>query len=567
MIINHNMNAMNAHRNMMNNTNKAGKSMEKLSSGLRINRAGDDAAGLAISEKMRSQIRGLDQAARNGQDGISMIQTAEGALNETQSILQRMRELADQSANGTNTDADRSSIQDEMNQLTSEINRIGNTTEFNTQKVLNGGMASTDGAKITDATSAQLAGATAFAGADTTGMAVSIKVDGKTFDFSSMLNTDHTATTVDEMVSLIGDVTSGGVKFSDLVNVTNNAGSIEFSAKSSGASSSLEITVGAGNDDAAVIFGYADAATANAVGEVKGDPTTMERAGIEAAAALSASDKTIAANSTFEIAVGTESAVEINLGSTAKTYDTQNADTNVAKAAMQDLIKDVNAALQDAGLGDKVTASLSKDDKLQFISETGKDIVLTDGTNTPLNTSFGITVATDTITNVEQVVGPGAQGSGFSTSFQIGANKGQTMSLNINDMRASALGITGNAGQSGFTAENAVTNGTTDVMAEAALNVSSKEDASNAIETLDAAIASVSSERGKLGSVQNRLEHTINNLNTSSENLTAAESRVRDVDMAKEMLNFSKENILQQAAQAMLAQAKQAPQGVLQLLR
>lgn len=138
MIINHNMNAMNAHRNMAMNTNAAGKSMEKLSSGLRINRAGDDAAGLAISEKMRGQIRGFDQASRNGQDSISLIQTAEGALNETHSILQRMRELAVQSANDTNTSTDRTSIQDEIKQLTQEVNRIANTTEFNTKKLLNG---------------------------------------------------------------------------------------------------------------------------------------------------------------------------------------------------------------------------------------------------------------------------------------------------------------------------------------------------------------------------------------------------------------------------------------------
>ena len=138
MIINHNMNALNAHRNMTSNTSSAGKSMEKLSSGLRINRAGDDAAGLAISEKMRGQIRGLDQATRNSQDGISLIQTAEGALTETHSILQRMRELSVQSSNDTNVNADRTAIQDEMNQLTSKIDRIANNTEFNTQNLLDG---------------------------------------------------------------------------------------------------------------------------------------------------------------------------------------------------------------------------------------------------------------------------------------------------------------------------------------------------------------------------------------------------------------------------------------------
>ena len=188
MIINHNMNALNAHRNMgVNNTN-AGKSMEKLSSGLRINRAGDDAAGLAISEKMRGQIRGLTQASRNASDGISLVQTAEGALNETTNILQRMREISVQSANSTNTETDRAALQEELNQLTTEINRIGNTTEFNTQKLLNGGAGSSSSANVTDATSAKVTGGVASTIADVTGADVKIKVDGTTFDVSSVIN-------------------------------------------------------------------------------------------------------------------------------------------------------------------------------------------------------------------------------------------------------------------------------------------------------------------------------------------------------------------------------------------
>ena len=274
MIINHNMNALNAHRNMGINTNSAGKSMEKLSSGLRINRAGDDAAGLSISEKMRGQIRGLDQASRNSQDGISMIQTAEGALNETHSILQRMRELAVQASNDTNVTADRDSIKEELNALTEEITRIASQTEFNTQKM--------------------------------------------------------------------------------------------FSAASTG------------------------------------------------------------------------------------------------------------------------------------------------------------------------------------VTLQVGANCGQTISVTFSGMAASNLGVTS---------------------ANVSNKVSTSADATIAICTINNAITQVSTERSKLGAVQNRLEHTIANVNNASENLTAAESRVRDVDMAKEMMTFSKNNILQQAAQAMLAQANQQPQGVLQLLR
>lgn len=276
MIINHNMNAMNAHRNMGMNTTAAGKSMEKLSSGLRINRAGDDAAGLSISEKMRGQIRGLDQASRNSADGISMIQTAEGALNETQSILQRMRELSVQAANDTNVTTDRAAIQEELTSLTTEIDRIAKTTQFNEKNLLNGDLA----------------------------------VSG--------------------------------------------------------------------------------------------------------------------------------------------------------------------------------------------------------------------------------------------ANLQIGANNSAdlTLEIKIDNMGSASLGI-----------------------AAASVNVTSNSFAAASIENVNEAIKKVSTQRSKLGANQNRLEHTIANLDNASENLTAAESRVRDVDMAKEMMAFSKNNILNQAAQAMLAQANQQPQGVLQLLR
>nr|WP_010196998.1 flagellin [Bacillus sp. m3-13] len=463
-----------------------------------------------------------------------MIQTAEGALNETHDILQRMRELANQSSNGTATDSDRTAMQDELNQLTSEVNRIGNTTEFNTQKLLNGGVGSSDGAKITNATSAEIAEGTAWVAADITGATASIKVNGTTFDISDVVNqtwsSDYKGTggagTANDFVNELKNVTSGGVKLSEVVDITNNGGSIEFSVKSQGASSSIEVSTA--SDPSAVMLGFADAAATGTLGEVKGDPTTMERHGIEFAGTLDTADVAFSKGDTFEITVGNESAVTVTLNEGAYKTNT-GADDNEKQAAMENLVKDINAALQEAGISDKVTASLSKDNTLQFVSETGKDIALTDGTGTPLaDAQF----SSETVGNIEQVVGPGAQGSGFNTKFQIGANTGQSMSLNINDMRSSALGLTGNAGQSGYTASNSVTNGTNDVQSEAALNISNKESASKSIEVIDNAISKVSSERGKLGAVQNRLEHTINNLGTSSENLTAAESRIRDVDYA-----------------------------------
>jgi flagellin len=399
MRINHNIAALNTYR-QLNSANVAqGKSMEKLSSGLRINRAGDDAAGLAISEKMRGQIRGLDQAGKNSQDAISLIQTAEGALNETHDILQRMRELANQAANDTNTTSDRGEIQKEINSLTSEINRIGNTTEFNTQKLLNG---EKDGAGS--------AAVAAVQGKFSVGVTDPVTA-GITIDGTNVKAADLTA-----LATAIGADATLGAKFTAAVGTGADAGKIILTQKA-GQESASEPTVAGGN-------------------------ITTQTAGV------------------------------------------------VAKAA--------------------VAADESK-----------------------------------------------------SLKFQIGANESQSLTLDIADMRASALGLT----TAGTGDKLAVTDGTSNETKEQALDVSTHASASAAVTTIQKAIDTVSAERSKLGANQNRLEHTINNLNTSSENLTAAESRIRDVDMAKEMMNQTKNSILSQAAQAMLAQANQQPQGVLQLLR
>ncbi|MFB5166827.1 flagellin [Parageobacillus toebii] len=368
MRINHNIAALNTYRQLAFNNTQAAKNIEKLSSGLRINRAGDDAAGLAISEKMRGQIRGLEQASRNAQDAISLIQTAEGALNETHSILQRMRELAVQAANDTNTSTDRQAIQDEITQLVSEIDRIANTTEFNETKLLNGGL----GSKLNTATSV-----------------------------SDMLT-----------VSGVGDVKITGAKAGTYT--------LTFSAATTGFDVKLEID----------------------------------------------------SNTTQTIHVANSTGI---------------------------------TALNFTDLGITVKGNPGGFD-LSNVNNTAIEIL-----------------------------------SGAAT-FHIGANEGQNLQLGINDMGASALGVSG-------------------------IDITVQSNANAAITTIQNAIQLVSSERSKLGAVQNRLEHTINNLGTSAENLTAAESRIRDVDMAKEMMEFTKNNILTQAAQAMLAQANQQPQGVLQLLR
>ncbi len=394
MIINHNIAALNTYRQLSNNNVMGQKSLEKLSSGLRINRAGDDAAGLAISEKMRGQIRGLDQASRNAQDSISLIQTAEGALNETHSILQRMRELAVQASNDTNTKVDRDEIQKEINQLTSEINRIGNTNEFNTQKLLNGEKAST-------------------------------------------------YTSQSEMVFDLANMDSGSV-------------------------------------------------------------TVM--------------------------------GIEID-------FDTDESTTAGAIKTAIDA---------DAVLSEKYTVSVTDSVVTVTTIENGPS------TGMVADLSGAVNIADDEVTITE-----GDKDDSNILSFQIGANENQSMRLEISDMRANALGIT----TAGTSAALGVTDGISNEIQEQALDISTHENAADAVTRIQAAIDQVSGERSKLGAVQNRLEHTINNLGTSAENLTAAESRIRDVDMAKEMMEFTKMNILAQAAQAMLAQANQQPQGVLQLLR
>lgn len=407
MIINHNLSAMNAHRNMASNTNASSKSMEKLSSGLRINRAGDDAAGLAISEKMRGQIRGLDQASRNSQDSISMIQTAEGALNETHSILQRMRELAVQGSNDTNTSVDRTSIQDEINQLTKEVDRIANTTEFNTKKLLNGDLQGITGAKAgvvdkeaTFANGTVKLGAVTNASLATSTDVIRINITKDTFtDGSSLATTGVLSTGMFSVSTVLGNINKADVLVSGGTNIV---------IKSAG---------GTGNDITVAL---------------------------------------------------------------------------------------TNAQMMALKSGDTITLSLQKAEAAQ----------------------------TDSSKQVRA---------------QIGANAGQELGIGISDMGSEALGIR-------------KTNGD-------ALDLTTQTSSSGAIKLINNAIERVSTERSKLGAIQNRLEHTINNLNTSSENLQSSESRIRDVDMAKEMTNYSKNNILTQAAQAMLAQAKSAPEQVLQLLR
>lgn len=418
MIVQHNMSSMNANRNLGITSGQLSKSTEKLSSGYKINRAGDDAAGLAISEKMRGQIRGLDQASANSQDGISLIQTAEGALTETHSILQRMRELAVQAASDTNTDDDRNQIQNEIDQLTQEVDRIAVTTEFNTKKLLDGSRTGAVNAK-----------------------------SGSTTVEGTFANSNVTATIDKNNVSLAG--------FTDVIR-------IEITKDLTGTS-------------------------------LSGGSTSETNFKITDLFGKSITDNFIVSEGGNILILGVS-----NFGTT----NTGLTDTNATT------IKIDNVNLLKAG--DVITITVGEMTSTKSAA-TGEDAL----------------------------------------RLQVGANAGQEVSLGINSMKAKDLDIVQTkAGKVGK-----------------ALDLTSQATASLAVNAYDMAIQKVSTERAKMGAMQNRLEHTISNLDTSAENLQAAESRIRDTDMAKEMTQYSKSNILMQAGQSMLAQANQSTQGVLSLLQ
>ena len=512
MIINHNMNALNAHRNMNVNNTAAGKSMEKLSSGLRINRAGDDAAGLAISEKMRGQIRGLTQASRNASDGISMIQTAEGALNETQNILQRMRELSVQSSNDTNTDADRQSIQKEIEQLTEEIDRIGNNTEFNTQSLLKG-----DGS--TKLESSGIVIPKMKAGTDTTTTEVNVKITAKDGNTKQGVKLEINGESIDVDVTGAQNNTSANDNATALADKLQEA--IEkkdllkgqYKVTVTGADITIEALKGGDFEGAKGSIKVVNKTYIDTIDEKAG------KTDVATAASVTIDLTNMAAKKDNLYGKG------ITIGNTQiEFYD----------------------ASEGQYTGDAVGVDISRvttDDELvnAIIKQAGNKIegatISVGGKNAELVISSTTKGANSTV-NVED----GAKNDGFEATFQVGANSNQTISISIGDMRADALGVKN-------------------------VDLTTAKGSQGATATIQAAIEKVSTERAGLGAVQNRLEYTISNLDNTAENLTSAESTLRDVDMAKEMMTFSKNNILNQAAQAMLAQANQQPQNVLSLLR
>ncbi|PUU88175.1 flagellin [Halanaerobium sp.] len=784
MRINTNVAALNSYNQLNNTNNNLSKSLERLSSGKRINGAADDAAGLAISEKMNSQTRGLAQAQRNSQDGISMIQTAEGALKETHSILQRMRELSVQAANDTNTNEDRAEIQNEINQLNDEIDRIGNTTEFNTKKLLNGNISvatssNNDSLNVENTTTdtkdgvysvdySNIATKASVGNVDTAVSALTqdatVNVNGTEID---LLQNDNAGDVVDKInnkseatgvTATVGD--NGGIKLvsnergadqkidvtasnqtmrelglvdnsgadmdttttslsdvgtdstgfingaeadSDgtglsLVNTDNNAEglstdlsvkenagtesfvfdnsngpstftingtdveiakgtdidtavdqinersselgvtaskdsngelqlasnikgedaefdvtyqqsySFEYTSDAADADISLQgvladgsagaatvATITGGSDiDAAITTINADSGTTGVQASKSddGNSIVLESVGLnsesgtnqvvvangtaQTASVLGATVGTYAQNSeaaqsvegSIDETVGTSATSTSNSISIADTDSTslstlgtfgatdtftvqgttadgtsgESKEYTVGSLTLDGLASAINADSDTTGVKAEISGTAS-DYTIELSSvDTGADasLTVTDGTGTPIADN-GLTTGTIQNGNNGSADGSVTVSNENVLSFQIGANENQNMNIDIKDMRSESLGVSN-------------------------IDVTTAEGAGEAISTIDEAIGNVSSERSKLGAFQNRLDHTINNLNTSEENLTAAESRISDVDMAREMMNMSKQQILSQAGTAMLAQANQLPQGVLQLL-
>ena len=708
MVVQHNMSAMNANRMLGITTNSLSKSTEKLSSGYRINRAADDAAGLAISEKMRGQIRGLNKASSNAQDGISMIQTAEGALTETHSILQRMRELAVQASNDTATDDDRTQIQNEIDQLTQEVDRIANTTEFNTKKLLDGskkgGVSEKAGSIKTDSSfkNSYVSATVTTDGSAKSGITDVIRLEVNT-DFTEGQSTKGQQKLSDDMIKKINDIVKSttAISLDNVLQETANPSKVTGAYK---ATNSTSENIKAAADDAKKQLATLQAAANNSAMAVETNSSSVEKtvdnilkiandtkttsgetilksgvtkedltkAIVDYKNAMVADGKHTddAADGTSDnIAAAKKALTDLLTTSTAKSGGSLNAatpdlipstmksdnvtgnavtavaasaitsgtttldaiaqditgalDTYIANMAGVEIVNNVNnanvAQMQEVSdvlnntdlstaivdynkaLNDQTTvngnaastdkakaeakakvdtakANLDKlntssspisvtdlfggsdasnftiaskvDDNnnltINIKNKSGDDTVITIANANQLKSGDTLTITSQAMVETEQ-----AKAGKDALRLQIGANSGQEMYLGINSMKASDLSIVQTKeGKEGD-----------------ALEVTKQASAAMAINAYDMAIQKVSTERAKMGAVQNRLEHTIQNLDTASENTQTAESRIRDTDMAEEMVNYSSSNILSQAGQSMLAQAKNSTQGILSLLQ
>ncbi len=543
----HNIPALFTYNSLSTTNDQLQKSINKLSTGLRINSAADDAAGLAISEKMRGQIRGLDMAVRNAQDGISMIQTAEGALNETQSILQRMRELSVQAANDTLTANDRQAIQLEIDQLKEEIDRIANTTQFNKKKLLDGSASilwSTDTPDTKVFVRGGLRQVDAYGQKTALEGNYKVTIEAQEIGQGQVLKTDifklkHGSATE------IGQVASSVSKLYDIDKFWDANGKFMLDDPQT-----LTLVMGDGQQRSVTI--YADDTLASLAEKLGGAIQDMQSAYVSTAAVTAGNlvqyvapgSATTSGNLTVEGTIVISSAVVGKAGEI-----TFIGDEDLLKALSLSQVQEskenrFTVTVTDAHSGDSVAEASVTGNLLVGIVHENVDVEF--NSMADVTVSWSITNGNWSFKQISS--GPTDAFTTYihladnTTVFQIGANEGEDMGVDLGDMSVRSLGIH-------------------------RVLVTDRESAARSISIIDGAIDKVSSQRAKLGAYQNRLEHTINNLTTASQNLTAAESRIRDLDMAQEMMNFTKLQILMQAGNAMLAQANILPQAVLQLLR
>ncbi len=540
MVVQHNMQAMNANRMLNVTTSTQSKATEKLSSGYKINRAADDAAGLTISEKMRKQIKGLDRASTNAEDGVSSVQTAEGALTEVHSMLQRMNELAVQASNGTNSESDRSAIQDEISQLTTEIDRVSETTKFNETYLLKGDANGGTTQNTIKAHDAGLAGKLTGVGTGSATFTANALANGSKVTIAGKEYTIDTAAATNPSIEGLTDAEAAA--FGKEVGAT----------AATKAKTEIDLTGWGQTGDTIKVDGTEYTKDANAT---IGDIVTAVNAKFVAdgkafTASANGNKLVIEANDAGQktaIAIADAKANGATVNATATNGADAARGTYTAYTTADDLKTDL-AAGNDIYLGNlntKVDTSLS--DKINVADayklmakelETASNIGADDDKKASVTNNHD---GTFTITE-----GKAEVSAKLSFSLHVGADADMTNKINvdIDSMSAAGLGIKG-------------------------LNVKDTTGmaATYAIDAIADAVAKVSEQRSALGAVQNRLEHTIANVDNVVENTTSAESRIRDTDMAETMVEYSKNNILAQAGQSMLAQANQANQGVLSLLQ
>ena len=498
--INTNINSLTAQRNLGMSQASLTTSMQRLSSGLRINSAKDDAAGLAISERFTSQIRGLNQAARNANDAISLAQTAEGAMGSISTSLQRMRELSVQSANGTNSASDRAALQQEVSQLQAEIGRVATTTQFNGLNLLDGTLANT------------------------------------AFQVGANANQTISVTVGNAQANAIGNyklatgATAGGIGFA--------AADAAAGTAVNGAAAEAAVTIaGNGATSTTISWALSDTAktiaaninnNASATGVVATATTTTTISGI------------VAGNVTFNLKGSGNAATAAASATVVSGTITNPNDLSTLAAAIN-----ANTATTN------VSAVADKLGNLVLTDSQGGDI--------QLYTGAGVQAS---LANVV-VKGAGTADAGQTSKLGLAAAASVTVGGTVTLNGSGAFNVSGATGTTVF-ASGAETGALNTV---AAIDISTAKGATDALSTIDAALANISSQRSVLGAVQNRFESTVSNLQSTSENLTASRSRIQDADFAQETANLSRSQILQQAGTAMVAQANQLPQGVLALLR